>query len=49
MTISVFLASMTAIAIAAMLILALTSGRWSDDETHNTVDVRSDDRKHRRF
>lgn len=48
MTLSVFFGSMTAVAIAAMLILVLTWARGPDADRRGTVDVRSDNRKQRR-
>ena len=48
MTLTVFLASMTAIAIAAMLIFALTSGRGSTSSEHRAVHLRSQTHKNSR-
>ena len=42
MTVTVFLASMTAVAFAAMLILALTSGRGHARHASRTVRTRSE-------
>ena len=49
MTVTVFLASMTAVAFAAMLILALTSGRGSDRTASRPIRTRSEDETDRRY
>lgn len=48
MTVTVFLASMTAVAFAAMLILALTSARGHDRSDARPVRMRQDQQRDRR-
>lgn len=48
MTLTVFLASLTAVAFAAMLILALTSGRGNHRHASRPVRTHRDERSERR-